>query len=83
MRLALSLALLALSLGCTTQSAGSRCEQDLDCNGSANEFCRRASNPTQPCDGQNCVCCPSDTALAATIEACVRTTLVTDAGRRD
>lgn len=83
MRLALALGVLALALGCTTQSAGLRCEQDQDCNGAANEFCRRASNPTQPCDGQNCVCCPEDTSLAASIPGCVRTTLITDAGRRD
>jgi hypothetical protein len=83
MRLALALGVLALALGCTVQSAGQRCEQDQDCNGAASEFCRRASNPTQPCDGQNCVCCPEDTALAANIPGCVRTTVILDAGRRD
>lgn len=83
MRLALVLGALALVLGCTTQTAGERCEQDQDCNSASSEFCRRASNPTQPCDGLNCVCCPEDSTLAASIPGCVRTTLITDAGRRD
>lgn len=83
MRLALALGVLALALGCTTQSAGQRCEQDQDCNGGASEFCRSAVNPTQPCGSQPCVCCPDDPALAANIAGCVRTTLILDAGRRD
>jgi hypothetical protein len=83
MRLALALGVLALALGCTTQSAGQRCEQDQDCNGSVSEFCRSAVIPTQPCSGQPCVCCPEDTALAANIPGCVRSIVITDAGRRD
>lgn len=83
MRLALAVSLLALALGCTTQSAGQRCEQDLDCNASAGDVCRLASNPLSACEGNNCICCPANTAAAAAIPGCAPSTLRTDAGARD
>jgi len=83
MRLVIVLGALALALGCTTQSAGQRCEQNQDCNGEAGEECRRASNPTQPCEGLECLCCPTNVATAAGIPGCTPGSVQTDAGRRD
>jgi len=83
MRLVIVLGFLALALGCTTQSAGQRCEQNQDCNASAGEECRRASNPTQPCEGLNCLCCPTAAAAAASVPGCALGSVQTDAGARD
>ncbi len=73
--------LAAVSLGCTTQPIGARCEQDRDCNTSNNEVCRSENAPAIACAGSSCICCPSDPALAATLAACApRNTAPTDGG---
>jgi hypothetical protein len=82
MRLEILFAVLCLALGCTTQSAGQRCQQDQDCNAAANELCRGETTPTQPCSGSACICCPADLTAAAAVPGCLPTNLATDAGAR-
>ncbi len=67
-----------LATGCTTQSTGSRCEQDSDCN-TATDLCRDEVRPERSCTSQACICCPSDPVAAAAIAVCIPRSR-TDAG---
>lgn len=73
--------LLGLTLvACTTQPAGARCEQDVDCDTAGNQRCRQEIRPDSPCMGGSCICCPTDRASAANVPGCALTNVTVDAG---
>lgn len=83
MRMLVLIALALLPLGCTSQSTGERCEQNVDCN--TGDICQDYFNavPCQSSGLSDCICCPQDRAAAALIPACLPHAMTIDSGTSD
>lgn len=61
-----------LLLGCEVQTLGARCDTNTDCDPNTTAptaVCTSFSNPGSPCSGGDCVCCPTDPNVLASMLA--------------
>lgn len=84
MRSVLAFALMLCLAGCETSALGGRCTNNFDCDRSttgAVAQCVRSTNPSFPCGGDYCICCPTTHTTDAGVPlSCMNGQAVVDSG---